>query len=459
MTVNESTKLLNSPLAKELYDSIKDFPIISPHGHVHPKLILENKPFENPAELFIYHDHYVTRMLHANGVSLESIGKSKEKNSPRDAWKILASHWHLFAGTASGYWLEHQLKTIFGITSEFSIDTAEEIYNLIDSKLREPEFLPRNLLKSFKIAFLATTDDPTDNLEDHIALSQDLDIECRIVPTFRPDKYLDPRVDNWVENIKNLCLAAGKRDVSYKNYLDSLANRRKYFIDHGAVSADHGVYEPFTADLDGKTAEHYFDLALSGQLGESEARIFAGHMLVEMARMSTEDGLVMTVHAGVLRNHSTATFNSFGADTGHDIPVKAEFTENLRPLLEKYGLNPNLHLILFCLDESATSREIAPLASFYPSVFIGVPWWFFDSPSGIRKFRESVTDIAGYYKGSGFIDDTRAFLSIPARHDMARRVDCDYLATLVNSGRISRKAAEKIALDLVTSIPSKAFKL
>jgi glucuronate isomerase len=463
MIEQSSKKLLKASsegnLSLELYQSIKDYPIISPHGHVDPRLILDNKPFANPAELFIYHDHYITRLLHANGFSLDSLGKSKGEDSPREAWRILASNWHLFAGTASGYWLEHQLTTIFEITAELSAANADEIYDAITVKLGEEELLPRNLLKRFKISFLATTDDPTDSLEYHRAIAEESDIECRIVPTFRPDKYLDPRTAQWTVNVKNLCLVAGFNEINYDSYIAALSARRKFFIEHGAISADHGVFEAFTTSLDSATANCYFDLALKGELSNEEARNFAGHMLTEMARMSSEDGLVMTIHAGVLRNHSTETFDKYGADTGHDIPVKAEFTENLRPLLQKYGLNPNLHLILFCLDESAMTREVAPLAGFYPSVYVGAPWWFFDSPSGMRKSRDSVTDIAGFYRGSGFIDDTRAFLSIPARHDMARRVDCDYLASLVESGRISCVTAEKIAVDLVTSIPRKAFKL
>jgi len=464
MTNRTSTKLLNSgssedSVALKLYELIKDYPIISPHGHVDPLLILENKPFSNPTELFIYHDHYITRLLHANGISLSSLGKGSDEKEPRQAWRVLASNWHLFAGTSVGYWMEHQLTTIFGVREELSTETADEIYDLISGKLNKVELLPRSILKNYKIEFLATTDDPIDSLEVHRALSEISDIECKIVPTFRPDKYIDPRAENWSANVEKLCAAAGFEEVSYDSYIKALVNRRQYFIDHGAVSADHGVFEAFTVELDHEQAKLYFDAALIGEITVDQSRLFAGHMLMEMARMSTEDGLVMTVHAGVFRNHSTETYRSYGADTGHDIPVRAEFTENLRPLLQKFGLHPRLHLILFCLDESAISREIAPLAGFYPSVFIGAPWWFFDSPSGVMRFRESVTDIAGFYRGSGFIDDTRAFLSIPARHDMARRVDCNYLAKLVNSGRISFSTAEKIAIDLVKSIPIKAFKL
>jgi glucuronate isomerase len=445
-------------IAKKLYSLVQDLPIISPHGHVDPRMILENQPFDNPASLFIYEDHYITRLLHSNGYSLEELGKG-EKPDHLKAWKILCSNWHLFAGTASGYWLTHQLATLFGITEDLSAQSAESTYETISEFLKRDEFKPQSLLKKFNIKFIATTDDPTDDLEAHESLARLKDLGCKVVPTFRPDKYLDPRQPNWLTNVERLISVASLSGVNYKNYIDALENRRAFFIKHGAVSADHGVYEPFTCDISDEVAAKLFDQAVKGNISAADARIFAGHMLTEMARMSSVDGLVMTIHAGVLRNHSTETFSVFGADTGHDIPVQSEFTINLRPLLEKYGLHKNLHLILFCLDETTVTRDVAPLASFYPSVFIGAPWWFFDSPSGIRRHRESVTDIAGLYRGSGFIDDTRAFLSIPARHDMARRVDSAYLADLVLSGRITEEIAEKISVDLVTHLPTKAFKL
>jgi glucuronate isomerase len=445
-------------VASELYTLVKDLPIISPHGHVDPLLILENKPFDNPSDLFIYHDHYITRMLHAQGYSMEKLGKSVNPDH-REAWRILCSNSHVFAGTASGYWLDYQLASLFNISEPLSAANADSTYDQILEKLVTKEFTPQELLKKFNLKFLATTDDPTDDLSAHKKLAELSNVSCKIVPTFRPDSYLDPRVENWSANVAKLLASAGKNEISYSQYISALEERRAYFIEHGATSADHGVFEPFTFDLSESEASSFFDRALSGTLSADEGRLFAGHMLSEMARMSTNDGLVMTVHAGVYRNHSSVTLEKFGRDTGHDIPVKVEFTQNLRPLLEKYGLNLRLNLILFCLDESTVTREIAPLASFYPSVYVGAPWWFFDSPSGLRRHRETVTDIAGFYRGSGFIDDTRAFLSIQARHDLARRVDSGYLAELVVSGRIKIEVAKKIAVDLVTAVPMNAFKL
>lgn len=447
-------------IAKELYSLVSDLPIISPHGHVEPDLLLKNEPFANPAALFIYFDHYLLRMLHAQGFKLEELGRAEQ--SPEvaiKAWRILCGNWHIFAGTNSGYWFTSTLADLFGITDTPSAENADRLYELIDAKLKQAEFLPRQLFKRFKIEFLATTDDPIDDLSGHQQINSDPAFGAKIAPTFRPDKYLDPRHDGWVTNVRQLLNSAEVQELSYSGYIKALEKRRKYFIAHGAVSADHGVVEPYTTHLPEAVAAKYFIKAIENQLTAVEARDFAGHMLVEMARMSCEDGLVMTLHAGVFRNHHQETLQKFGPDTGHDFPIKAEFVKNLRALLNKYGNHPNFKLILFSLDESTWGREIAALASFYSSVLIGVPWWFLDSPDAILRFRSVTTEVAGFYRGSGFIDDTRAFLSIPARHDMARRVDSVYLARLVSEGRITIAEAKKIAVDLVVEIPKRAFRL
>lgn len=445
-------------VAEALYERVAKLPIISPHGHVDPELLLKNEPFSNPAELFIYFDHYVTRILHSAGYSLEELGKGKNTD-PRKAWKILCSNWILFAGTSSGYWLTHEFATLFGITETPSEANADKLYDLISTELLEARMLPRALFEKFKIEFLATTDDPCDDLSAHAALAADPTFKGKVVPTFRPDLYLDPRNPKFQERVANLLKVTAKKSATYANYIAALVERREYFVLHGAVSTDHGVYEPYTTKLSEAKASQLFDQAIAGTITNEDAREFAGHMLLQMASMSCNDKLVMTIHAGVYRNHNTLTYEKFGADTGHDIPVRAEFVNNLRPMLEEFGTNPNFKVILFSLDETTWGREIAPLAGFYPSVYIGAPWWFLDAPDSATRFREATTEIAGFYKGSGFIDDTRAFLSIPARHDMARRVDCAYLARLVCESRITIEQAEQIAVDLVVAVPKKAFNL
>lgn len=444
-------------IATDLYERVAGMPIISPHGHVPPQLLLDDAPFSDAAELFVQKDHYVTRLLHSAGISLESLGVGGTQADPREVWRAFASNWHLFAGTASGYWLSEELSAFFDVTVDLSADNADEVFDLVARHLATDEFRPRALFRSFNLEVLATTDDPLSDLAAHQAL-RELDLGGRVIPTFRPDAYLDPESASFVDRVEALLRATGEQS-SFAGYLAALQSRREHFIANGAVSTDHGVLEPLTIDLDAAAAETLFQAALSGTIDADQARTFRAHMLFQMARMSVEDGLVMTVHPGVLRNHSTPTYKRFGADAGHDIPVATTFTQGMRPLLERFGLEPNLHLVLFTIDESSFSRELAPLAGFYPSVFVGAPWWFLDAPDSIARFRAATVETAGFYKSSGFIDDTRAFLSIPARHDTARRVDSAVLARLVAEERISLARAERIADDLVGAIPRKVFKL
>ena len=442
-------------IAAELLGATEQLPIISPHGHVPAEMLAEDRPFPNPAELLVSGDHYLTRLLHAGGVSLERLGVGGHAADPREVWRTVAAHWTLFAGTATGYWLTEELREVFGITTDLTADSADEIYDQISGRLSTDAFRPRALLRQFGIDVLATTDDPLDDLHHHRTLQ---DAGYRVLPTFRPDRFLDPGTSGFADAIAQL-LAAEAQPGTFTGYLEALRARRRHFIDHGAVSTDHGVLTPDTIDLDPAEADALFHRVLRGAATADDAHRFRAHMLLRMAAMSVEDGLVMTVHPGVFRGHSTATLQRFGPDTGHDIPVTTRFVDGLRPVLERFGLEPGFHLILFTVDETTYSREIAPLAGFYPSVYIGAPWWFLDAPDAIARFRSAVTETAGFYRGSGFIDDTRAFLSIPARHNTARRVDAGFLARLVAQGRLTLDQAQRIAVDLVDTIPRKAFKL
>ncbi|MFU8946303.1 glucuronate isomerase [Mycetocola zhadangensis] len=451
-------------LARALYEQVENLPIISPHGHVDPAILVEDTKFDDPAELFIRYDHYVTRLMHAAGIDLARLGIPNRRSGepvalPREVWRTFSENWHLYAGTASGYWLQSTFAQIFGIDVQPSADNADAVYDTIQRALDTDAFRPRALFERFNIEVLATTDDPMDSLEPHRALAADPTFSGRVLPTFRPDAYLNPAAPGWADKVAALADWNGSVVGSYAGYLDALAGRRRYFVENGAVSADHGVLQPLAVDLDAAEAASLFAKGLAGKLSDAESRVFAGHMLLESARMSTEDGLVMTVHPGVYRNHSSETFETFGPDTGHDIPVTTTYVENMRPLLEKYGNNADFHLVLFSVDETVYSREVAPLAGFYPSVYIGAPWWFLDAPDSVLRFRSAVTETAGFYRSSGFIDDTRAFLSIPARHDMARRLDSAFLARLVREGRIDEQTAGRINVDLVDSMPRKVFKL
>jgi glucuronate isomerase len=402
--------------------------------------------------------------MHAAGVKLTDLGIPDRTGgahtaSPREVWRTFSAHWHLYAGTASGYWLQHAFGEQFGITEQPDADNADVLFDRIEAMLATDAFRPRALFDQFKIEVLATTDDPMDDLAKHRALAEDPTFTGRVLPTFRPDAYLNPATPGFAANVEKLAAWNRSATSSYQGYLEALAGRRRYFVEHGAVSADHGVFQPLAVDLDPGEAAGLFEGALTGTLTDVEQRAFAGNMLLEMARMSVDDGLVMTVHPGVVRNHNTETFTRFGPDTGHDIPATTTYVDSIRPLLEKYGNNADFHLVLFAVDETVYSREVAPLAGFYPSVYIGAPWWFLDAPDAVLRFRAAVTETAGFYRGSGFIDDTRAFLSIPARHDMARRLDSAFLARLVREGRLDQASAERIIVDLVDALPRKVFKL
>jgi glucuronate isomerase len=445
-------------LARELYEHVAALPILSPHGHVPASLLRRDDAFADPLALFVSSDHYVTRLLHACGVDLAEVGVGGPHAAPREGWRTFASHWGAFAGTASGYWLEHTLLDLFGVR-DLSAETADAAYDAVVVRLADPMFRPRALFERFAIEVLATTDDPLDDLSDHAALRADPAFRGRVLPTFRPDAYLDPESADFADRVQALVEHAGDGRMRFGSYLDALAQRREYFRAHGAVSADHGVESAFTTDLGPAPAAELFERALRGELDPRDARLFRAHMLLESARMSVRDGLVMTVHAGVRRNHSTRTLARLGPDTGHDIPLATTFTDEVRPLLEEVGLERGLHLVLFTVDETTFSRELAPLAGFYPSVFIGAPWWFLDAPDAGMRAREAVTETAGFSRNSGFIDDTRAFLSIPARHDMARRLDAAFLARLVAQGRVGRSAAFRIIHDQTDAQPRRVFKL
>lgn len=441
-------------LARAFYERVAAAPILSPHGHVPPESLAEDRPFTDPADLFVTRDHYVTRLLHASGVPLERLAADAD---PREAWRAFAAHWNVFAGTASGYWLAEELAEVFGIDEDLSERNADAVYDAIAADLTRPEFRPRALFRRFGIEVLATTDDPLDDLRHHAVLAES-DLGGRVVPTFRPDRFVDATRPDFADAVLALLADAGAGD-GYADYLRALEAARERFIRHGAVSADHGVEEPVAVDLGSDEAERLFHAALDGTADPAERRAFTAHMLFQMARMSVDDGLVMTVHAGVLRNHHEPTRRRFGPDTGHDIPVPTSFVRGLRPLLDRFGVAPGFHLVLFTVDETAFSRELAPLAGFYPSVYVGAPWWFLDAPDAMERFRSAVTETAGFFRTSGFIDDTRSFLSIPARHDTARRRDAAYLARLVVEGRMTRPAAEHVIDELVGGIPRRVFKL
>jgi glucuronate isomerase len=449
-------------VAVKLYEVVRDLPIISPHGHTDPRWFAENKPFPNPAALFIQPDHYIFRMLYSQGVSLESLGipqlDGKESADPREVWRIFAKHYYLFRGTPTRLWIDYAFRENFGLTERLSAENADEYYEIIDKALQTPEFLPRALFDRFKIEVLATTDAAFDSLEFHQAVKAS-GWKGRVLPTFRPDAVIDAEYAGFKENLQKLGEVAGEDVSSWKGYLQALRARRKFFIANGGTATDHGHLTAQTADLSLQDAERLYHRIFTGRTQPGDVELFQAQMLTEMAGMSVEDGLTMQLHPGSIRNYNKAVYEKFGRDKGADIPSPTEYVRALRPLLSKYGNEANFTLILFTLDETTFSRELAPIAGHFPSVKLGPPWWFHDSPEGMMRFRETATETAGFYNTVGFNDDTRAFLSIPARHDVARRVDCAFLGRLVSEHRLDEAEAFELAKDLTVNLVRKAYKL
>ena len=443
--------------ARAVYDETRSLPLICPHGHVDPALLSRNEQFPEPTTLLIVPDHYIFRMLYSQGISMDTLGiphsdGNASKTNPRDVWEILGENWHLFRGTPTGAWLEHEMYELFGIREKLDANTALDIYDQILARLETPEFRPRALFERFNIEFLATTDAANDPLAEHVVI-QDSGWEGHVVPTFRPDSVYRIASPEWKREIDLLSDVSGMDVTSYSAFIAALEDRRSYFRSLGATATDHAVVEPYTERLSNSDAEKLFLRAVSGDATAEDQRRFEAHMLIETARMSVEDGMVMQLHPGAMRDHNSAVFETFGRDKGADIPVATEYTRNLRNLLEAYGNDPRLTLVLFTLDESAYARELAPLAGHYPALRLGPPWWFHDSIEGMNRFRSSVTETAGIYNTAGFNDDTRAFCSIPARHDLSRRVDANWLGGLVARHMIdlgdAREMGRALAYDLV----------
>lgn len=449
--------------SSEIYQAVKDLPIVSPHGHVDQRIFSENKPFPNPTELFIIPDHYVFRMLYSQGIKLEALGipsidGSQVEKDPKKIWQRFAENYYLFNGTPSGVWLNYEFNVVFGIKEKLDKNNALKIYDEINEKISSAEFLPRALYEKFNIEVLSTTDAATDTLEHHKKI-KDSGWKGRIIPCFRPDGVTDLMNKDWQKNIRMLGSITGQEIDSFSRYIKALENRRRFFLEMGATASDHGVYMPYTHELSETEAEAIFQKALHGKATQQEADLFTANMLMEMARMSTEDGIVMQIHPGCFRSHNRSLFERFGSDKGHDIPVETEYTENLKELLNKYGNNADLTVIVFTLDETTYSRELAPLAGHYPAMKLGPAWWFHDSIQGMTRFRQMVTETAGFYNTVGFNDDTRAFVSIPARHDVARRIDSNFLGELVAKHMINIDEAVLIAHDLTYNLVKKAYKL
>jgi glucuronate isomerase len=445
-------------IARRLYTSIANFPVISPHGHTDPQWFADNANFGNATELLLHPDHYAFRMLHSQGIALEDLGIGNPDADPRESWRLFAQNYHLFRGTPTRIWMDWVFAESFGIDVRLNASTSDHYYDTITEALSTDAFKPRALFDRYRIEVIATTENPLDDLRHHKAIAESA-WGGRVITAYRPDPVIDPEFEGFKDNLKTLSDLTGEDALNWKGYLAAHRQRRAFFATMGATSTDHGHPTAATADLSSKDVEALFLKVTKGDANPKDAETFRAQMLTEMAGMSVDDGLVMQIHPGVFRNHNPQIQATFGRDKGADIPVQTEYVHALRPLLAKYGNNPDFSLIVFTLDETSYARELAPLAGHYPAMKLGPAWWFNDSPEGMRRFRECVTETAGFYNTVGFNDDTRAFMSIPARHDVARRVDCSFLARLVAEHRMEEWEAAELAVDLTYNLAKKAYKL
>jgi len=449
-------------IARRLYGEVRSLPIVSPHGHTDPSWFSANAPFANATELLLAPDHYLFRMLYSQGVPLEALGvptaDGPRQADPREAWRLFSKHWNLFRGTPSSIWLNHVFAEVFGFDVAFGPQTADLYFDRIGEMLATEAFKPRALFDRFNIELLATTEGPTDTLDHHHAIRRS-GWKGQVVTAYRPDPVIDAEHEAFAVSLRRFGEITGQDVWSWRGYLEAHRLRRRDFIAAGATSTDHGHPSARTADLAPTEAEALFQRILKPEVSPADAELFRAQMLTEMARMSLDDGLVMQIHPGSFRNHNRRLHERFGRDKGADIPTRTDYVAALKPLLDRFGNEPDLGVIVFTLDESAYARELAPLAGHYPCLKLGPAWWFHDSPEGMRRFREQTTETAGFYNTVGFNDDTRAFLSIPARHDVARRVDCAFLARLVAEHRLDEDEAAEVAHDLAYRLVKQAYRL
>ncbi|WP_374419513.1 glucuronate isomerase [Novosphingobium arvoryzae] len=445
-------------IARQLYGTIKDLPIISPHGHTDPEWFATNANFGNAAELLLHPDHYVFRMLYSQGVPLAALGIGNPAADPRESWRLFAELYHLFRGTPSRMWLDWVFAEVFGMGVQLGAATSDLYFDTITEMLATQGFRPRALFERYNIEVIATTESPLDSLEHHATIRAS-GWQGRVITAYRPDPVIDPEFEGFQANLDALSALTGEDCRSWQGYLAAHRRRRAFFAEMGATSTDHGHPTAQTANLTAAESEALFAKVSSGRFTPAEAELFRAQMVTEMAAMSLDDGLVMQLHPGSFRNHNAGLFAALGRDKGADIPTRTDYVHALKPLLDRFGNEAGLSLILFTLDESAYARELAPLAGHYPCLKLGPAWWFHDSPEGMRRFREMTTETAGFYNTVGFNDDTRAFLSIPARHDVARRVDCAFLARLVAEHRIEDWEAAELAQDLTYNLAKAAYRL
>lgn len=450
-------------VSRAIFAEIEHLPIVSPHGHLDARLFVENEPFTDPAHLFVTSDHYVVRLLHGQGVQLAELGTAPlDGGNPapgRQVWRHLCRHWEALAGTPSRLWLEHELYELCELRAMPALETADQSYDALCEKLQDDRLRPRALYERFGLEVLTTTDSPLDDLAPHAALQGDPTWKGRLLPTLRPDDVVDPAHPRFLANTDRLAEVSGVDTGTYAGYIEALERRREFFREQGATATDHGVPVQGSEPLGAAEASLLYSRLRAAKASAADVEAFRAHMLAELARMAADDGMVMQLHVGVVRDYDPASAAGYGPDIGQDFPSMMEFTRTLRPLLSRFGNADGFRLVLYTMDETTFSREIGPLVSYFPSLFAGAPWWFLDAPDAIGRAFTALGETAGIAKLAGFVDDTRSLFAIGARHDVARRACAGYLARLVSEHRLSLGEATKLAIGYAYLRPKEVFKV
>lgn len=445
---------------KLAYEHLKEaasYPLICPHSHVNPALFSDSQgSFPNPVEMFVRRDVRVLSQLHSQGVRLEPF--LDPNRDPEEVWRMFARHYRLFWGTSTALWLEQQLETVFAISEALDESSADHIYQTLVARIAQPEYRPRAVLERLKIEILCTTASATDPLLHYRTLSQGA-WAGRVLPVFRPDKLLWTAHPDWLPELHKLAAQTSGPITRMRAFLDALRQRRHEFKRLGCVATDHGCERPYTERLSSKAADDLFSLALKGKITIAESIRLQGHLLIEMAKMSLEDGLVMQIHTGSYQDHNGELLVRFGPNKGADLPLATEFTSNLKPLLGVVGNEPAMKLVLFSLDETAYGRDLGPLAGHYPAVFVGAPWSFHNGPKGLMRYFDQVVETAGLCNTAGFQDHARSVGTLAARHDLWRRIACRWLANLELEGRLSHAQARSMLGDLANGRARKVYGL
>ncbi len=430
--------LLQTPTAKELFEAVKDEPIIDFHNHLNPQEIYEDKCFDNMTEVWLGGDHYKWRAMRANGISEELITGD---GAPFDKFVAWADTVQNLIGNPLYHWTHLELQRYFNITTPLSPETAKDIWEKCNEKLHTPKFSVRNLLRMQNVSVLCTTDDPADDLEWHRKLRED-GFEIKVLPSFRPEKAVGIEKEGFADYIFKLSMVTGRRIYDVKTLLEILGERLEFFIENGCRVSDHSLENTFYVPATYEEVNEIFMDRINGKkVSEEAAGKYHGYMYTELAKLYAKHDIVMQLHIGAIRNNSERFFKKLGPDTGFDALNDFNYAPQLAGLLSAMDLNDELpKTILYCLNPKDTEMLAAMAGTFCSNekgikgkVQLGAAWWFCDHKNGMERQIEAVSDAGLIATSVGMLTDSRSFLSFP-RHELYRRILCNKIGSWVEAG-------------------------